>query len=112
MNKKIAASILLTCLSMGFMGAAQAFPSLLEKNEAALYTPLRHTGTRWTLTHFFALLGKNDKEAAEFFGGGTPTDSASLVKTGKREHSMTGTARCRALRSSSKIPGPLPMNRS
>lgn len=56
MNKKIAASILLTCLSMGFMGAAQAFPSLLEKNEAALYTPLRHTGTRWTLTHFFALL--------------------------------------------------------
>lgn len=31
MNKKIAASILLTCLSMGFMGAAQAFPSLLEK---------------------------------------------------------------------------------
>lgn len=76
MNKKIAASILLTCLSMGFMGAAQAFPSLLEKNEAALYTPLRHTGTRWTLTHFFALLGKNDKEAAEFFGGGTPTDSA------------------------------------
>lgn len=125
MNKKIAASILLTCLSMGFMGAAQAFPSLLEKNEAALYTPLRHTGTRWTLTHFFALLGKNDKEAAEFLVAArplippmehlqlaAPIRSASLVKTGKREHSMTGTARCRALRSSSKIPGPLPMNRS
>lgn len=67
MNKKIAASILLTCLSMGFMGAAQAFPSLLEKNEAALYTPLRHTGTRWTLTHFFALLGKMTKKPQNFW---------------------------------------------
>ena len=52
MNKKIAASILLTCLSMGFMGAAQAFPSLLEKNEAALYTPLRHTGPAGPLPTF------------------------------------------------------------
>ena len=76
MKKKIAAYILLTCLSMGLMGAAQASPSSLEKNDAALYTPLRHTGTRWTLTHFLALLGKNDKEAADFFGGGTPNYTA------------------------------------
>lgn len=31
MKKKIAAYILLTCLSMGLMGAAQASPSSLEK---------------------------------------------------------------------------------
>lgn len=124
MNKKIAASILLTCLSMGFMGAAQAFPSLLEKMRQP--SILRY-GTRGPADPYplFALLGKNDKEAAEFLVAArplippmehlqlaAPIRSASLVKTGKREHSMTGTARCRALRSSSKIPGPLPMNRS
>lgn len=84
MKKKIAAYILLTCLSMGLMGAAQASPSSLEKNDAALYTPLRHTGTRWTLTHFLALLGKNDKEAADFFGDGTPNYTADgALKIGR-----------------------------
>lgn len=124
MNKKIAASILLTCLSMGFMGAAQAFPSLLEKMRQP--SILRY-GTRGPAGPLptFCPVRKNDKEAAEFLVAArplippmehlqlaAPIRSASLVKTGKREHSMTGTARCRALRSSSKIPGPLPMNRS
>jgi hypothetical protein len=73
MKKKLAMFCILTCLasSVSLTGTIHAYPNQTSQNHAVFSEPMTRTGTRWTLSHFLMLLGKEDQEAGAFFGGGT-----------------------------------------